>query len=752
MQDRDKQEERHLNKKQQTVYQAPEHSEEELDLRELLRKINRRRTAILGIFILVVAAAVLYLYQATPRYTAQTQLTLDVRKSQVVDVEQIMSGISPESAVISTEMDVIKSSRLLARVVDELELDRVPEFNPALREGGNPGLKSTLTGWLDGLGFLGLEEKEEEELSPEERQVKEKKRAVRILRNNLEVDHRRDSYTFTISLTSENPNRAARVANTLADLYLTDQLEAQYEATQRAHEWLDDRLRSLRQEVQAAEQAVKNVRQQSDMVQAGGSTILEQQIGDVNAQLIQARVKRSRAESRLARAEEIKEREGGIESLGEVIGSQTIQQLRSEESSLRRKIAELSQTYGERHPEMVQARAEMEDLQEKINEEASRIIASLENEVQSARAEERSLQQSLNELKRDAETTMVAELELRELERQAQSSRTLYQNFMDRFQETQEQEALQRPDARIISPAEEPDSPSHPRTQMTLGLSAVAGLMFGVMGAFLLETLDRGFRTGDQVEKATGLSMLGMIPLLGRTKGKPWDYVVKKPFSSLAESLRAIRTAIHLSNVDQPPKTIMVTSTLPREGKSTFSVSLGRLSANSGVKTLVIDADLRRPSLEDVMSEQEVQHRLEDVLQGNAGLKDAIVTDEHSGLHMLMSHGKAPSVAEMLGSQRMKNMLAELEEQYELILVDTPPVMGVSDTWTLARSVDSVVFIVRWAETPRETVRSALKQMELLDIKVGGVILSMVNVRQQSKYGYGGYGYYYGKYKKYYKE
>ena len=739
------------DRNQHSAFQQSQSTEEELDLRELLLKLNRRRMAILGIFILVVAAAVLYLYQATPRYTAQTQLTLDVRKSQVVDVEQIMSGISPESAVISTEMDVIKSSRLLSRVVDELELDRIPEFNPALREGGNPGLKSTLTGWLDGLWFLGSEEKEEE-LSPKEKKVKEKKRAVQILRSNLEVDHRRDSYTFTISLTSENPDRAARVANTLADLYLTDQLEAQYEATQRAHEWLDDRLQSLRQEVQAAEQAVKNVRQQSDMVQAGGSTVLEQQIGDVNAQLIQARVKRSRAESRLARAEEIKEREGGIESLGEVIGSQTIQQLRSEESSLRRKIAELSQTYGERHPEMVQARAEMEDLQEKIDEEASRIIASLENEVESARAEERSLQQSLNELKREAETTMVAELELRELERQAQSSRTLYQNFMDRFQETQEQEALQRPDARIISPAEVPGSPSHPRTRMTLGLSALAGLMFGVMGAFLLETLDRGFRTGDQVEKATGLSMLGMVPLLGRTKGKPSDYVLKKPFSSLAESLRSIRTAIHLSNVDHPPKTIMVTSTLPREGKTTFAVSLGRLSANSGARTLVIDADLRRPSLEEIMSEQDVQHRLEDVLQGNAGFEDAIVTDAQSGLNMLMSHGKAPSVAEMLGSQRMKNMLAKLEEQYDLILLDTPPVMGVSDAWTLARSVDSVVFIVRWAETPRETVKSALKQMELLDIKVGGVILSMVNVRQQAKYGYGGYGYYYGKYRKYYKE
>ena len=750
MQEREQQQNKLSGKSRQQHVQQAGGAEEELDLRELIQKLNRRRMAIIGIFILVVVMTGLYLYQAVPKYTAQTQLTLDVRKSRVVDIEEVLSGISTDASVIGTEMDIIRSSSLLARVVDKLRLDQDPEFNPALLEDDEPGFMDGFRQWLGSLWLL--ESDLEEELSPEEQEFRLRQSITRTLQNNLEVEHRRQTHTISISYTSQNPRRAAQIANTLADLYLTDQLEAKFEATRRANDWLAERLDTMRQEVQAAEQAVKNIREDSNIIQAGSTTLFEQQISDVNAQLIQARLNKSRTEARLAQAREVMNRAGGIESLGEVLGSGTIQQLRSEETSLRRRKAELSQRYGPRHPQMIQIEAEMSDLQEKLKEEANRILESLENEVQVARAEEQTLVRSLNQLRSEAGHVMEAELQLRELERQAQSSRTLYENFLGRFQETREQDALQRPDARVISRAEVPASASHPKKNRTLALGMAAGLMFGVMGAFILETLDRGFRTGDQVEKATGLAMFGIIPLLGRTKGVPHNYVVQKPFSSLSESLRAIRSAVHLSDVDNPPKTVMVTSSLPKEGKSTFSLAFGRLSAAAGAKTLVIDADLRRPMLAKYLPDVKVQARLEDVLQDKAAITDAIVKDPQSGLHLLMAHGQSPAVGEMLGSKKMQDLLTKLKEYYDLIILDTPPIMGVSDAWGLAKNADSVVFIVRWAETPRDTVRAALRQMEMLEINVGGAILSMVNVRQQAKYGYGGYGYYYGKYKKYYKE
>lgn len=729
------------------IQNAPDQSHEEIDLRELLRKLNRRRRAIIGIFFLIVVVTGLYLYQATPLYTAQTQLTLDLRQSRVTDIQEVLSGLSADASVIGTEMDILRSSSLLERVVDSLRLQQDPEFNPDLLDDGSLSLGRQIIDWLRGLWFL---EAGEDDLSPEEQERLLTQKIVEHLQKNLTVDHRRQSHTINLAYTSQSPRRAAQVANTLADLYLTDQLEAKFEATRRANEWLAQRLEKMRLEVQASEQAVKNLRERSNLIQTRGGTILEQQMGDVNAQLIEARVRISQAEARLSSAREVMNRPGGIESLGEVLDSKNIQQLRAEETSLRRKRAELSQRYGPRHPQMVQVEAEMKDLQDKLQEEVSRIMQSLENEVQVAKAAETALRRSLNELQSQAGRAMQSELELRELERQAESARTLYESFLGRFQETREQDALQRPDARIISPADIPTQPSYPRKKMTLGLGALAGLMFGVMGAFILETLDRGFRTGDQVEQSTGLSVLGMVPLLSRAQGTPMEYVLKKPFSSLSESLRAIRTAIQLSNVDKPPKTILVTSTLPREGKSSFCMALGRMAAMSGTKTLVVDADLRRPTIAQTFSHVQAEAKLEDVLRGQSEIKQAIVKDPDSGLNLLLAHGKAPAVGEMLGSQRMKSMLAKLEEYYDLIIVDTPPVMGVSDAWTLARSVDAVIYVIRWAETPRETVRSALRQLEMLDIPVAGTFLSMINVKQQSRYGYGGYGYYYGKYKKYY--
>lgn len=730
------------------AHPAADHAGQEIDLRELLLKLNRRRLPILGIFLLTVVSVGLYLFQAIPRYTAQTQLTLDLRQTRVTNIQEVLSGISADASVIGTEMDILRSTALMARLVDRLDLAADPEFNPDLRDAGQAGWLAQARDWISGLWAL----EAEAEPTPEVLEQTVRREVIETLQKNVAVEHRRQSHTITVAFTSEDPQRAAQLANTLAELYLTDQLEAKFEATRRANVWLAERLESMRNEVQAAEQAVKNVRERGDLIQTRGGTILEQQIGDVNAQLVEARVKISQAEARLRGAREIIGRPGGIESLGEVLDSRVIQQLRSDETTLRRKRAELGQRYGPRHPQMIQVDAEMQDLQAKLQEETARIIQSLENEVHVAKAAESALQRSLNQLRSQAGRVMETELELRELERQAESSRTLYENFLQRFQETREQDDLQRPDARIISPAEPPLLPSYPRKKMTLGLGALAGLMFGVMGAFVLETLDRGFRTGAQLEQVTGLPVLGMVPLLGRALGTPMEYVVRKQFSSLAESLRAIRTAIQLSNVDAPPKTVMITSALPREGKSSLASSLGRLAAQSGARVLLMDADLRRPTLAKMFTHVPAKVKLEDVLRDQAELKEAMVTDPDSGLHLLMAHGKAPAVGEMLGSQRMKRLLDKLKEHFDLIILDTPPIMGVSDGWTLARHVDTVVFVVHWAETPRDTVRAALRQLEILDIRPGGAILSMVNMRQQSRYGYGGYGYYYGKYKRYYHE
>lgn len=721
--------------------------ESEIDLREYLRTLNRRRGALLGIFILVLVCVGLYLFQATPLFTAQAQLTVDLRKHKVTNIEDVVSGLSAESSVMGTEMDILRSSSLVGRVVDKLHLLQDPKFNPAVDPSKTPGIIATATDWLKSLWQIAPEE----EPSPEEAEKSLRQAIIGQLQKKLKVEQRKMTNTIAVSFTVADPKRAAQLTNTLAEAYLTDQLEAKFEATRKANEWLASRLETLRVEVQTAEEAIKKVREQGKIVQSSkGTTLLEQQLGDINGQMIAAQVKISQAEARLRGARDMLGRSGGIESLGEVLNSSVIHGLRSSESELRRKKAELGQRYGDKHPQVIQVEAELKDVRSKLQEEASRIVQNLDNEVRVARAAETTLQRSLNDLQAQAGKTMNVELELRELERRAESSRTMYQTFLARFQETSNQGDLQRPDARIISAAEVPGGPSSPKTARTLALGAMAGLLFGVMGAFLLEALDRGFRTGEQVERSTGLSVLGLVPLLGKEDGAPVQHAVDKPFSAYAESLRAIRNAIHMANVDKPPKTVMISSSLPSEGKTSFSIALGQIAAISGTKTLLIDADLRRPSVAKMFPGLAAEVKLEDLLQNNLPLQQGLVQDMESGLYLLCAHGKTPLTGELLGSQRMLSLLARAEEEFDLILIDTPPIIGISDSWNLAAKVDALVFLVHWAETPRETVQTALRQLEVIGIRPSGVVLSQVNMEQQRKYGYGSHGYYYSKYANYY--
>jgi capsular exopolysaccharide synthesis family protein len=727
-------------------YPSSEEAGESIDLREYLRVLYRRRGVIVGIFSLVMVGVVLYLWQVVPLYTAHAQLTLDLRKTKVTNIEDVMSGLTAESSVIGTEMDILRSSSLVGRMVDKLRLAQDPAFNPSLNPEQQSGLFDSLATWFSSLWLMAPDAVVDTDTVAQHL----RQSIIERLQLSLKVEQKKITNTITVSFTNPDASRAAQLANTLAELYLTDQLEAKFDATKQANEWLANRLETLRKEVQEAEQAVKKIREQGKIVQGKGGTILEQQLGDINAQLVAAQVKVSQAEARLRGGREMAGRSGGVESLGEVLNSTAVQNLRGSETELRRKKAELGQRYGDKHPQVIQVEAELKDVRSKLHEETNRILQNLENELRVARAAESTLQRSLAELQAQAGRTMDTELQARELERRAESSRTLYQAFLSRFQETKEQEHLQRPDARVISKADIPGEPSSPQKNKVLLLGAFAGFILGIGGAFLLESLDRGFRTSAQVEQVTGLPVLGMVPLLNISQGSVVDYVTQKPFSALAEALRAIRNAIHLANVDKPAKTVMVTSSLPSEGKSSFSASIGRLAAAAGTKTLLIDADLRRPSLAKLFSGLEREIKLEDLLQNDTAPKEAIAVDPETNLHILFAHGKTPLTAELLGSLRMQQLLDQLSQEFELILIDTPPIMGISDGWKLARHIDSLVYLVEWAETPRETVQTALRQLEVIGISPTGLVLSKVNMRQQQQYGYGGYGYYYSKYQNYY--
>jgi polysaccharide biosynthesis transport protein len=337
---------------------------------------------------------------------------------------------------------------------------------------------------------------------------------------------------------------------------------------------------------------------------------------------------------------------------------------------------------------------------------------------------------------------------MRELERQAEANRALYENFLNRFKQTTAQQDIQESDANIISAAVAPTIPSFPKKLTFIGIAFVFALICGLLVGFGLEQLDNGFRSAEQIEQLAGVSCLGIVP--GMPMGRrPHDFVLQQPVSSYAEAIRSVRTALRFSNVDAPPKIVVVTSSVPEEGKSVFSVSLARSVARSGGRALLIDCDLRHPTLSGLLGEPKGADLVALFGEG-ADISQLIQVDDQSSLHYIPTRGGTANPQDLLGSQHMKNFLDSMRARYDLIVLDAPPVLAVTDALVLSHAADATLFMIRWEKTPRPVALGALKLLQTQGRHLAGVVLTRVNVRKHAKYGYGDYGYYYGRYGDYY--
>jgi len=729
-----------------------------LDIAGLFRKFWRRKGLIVGITLIGTLLPIIYVMDATPLYTGTSKVLIETRRTNVVGFQDVLGGISRDLPALQSEIIIIKSRELAAKVVDRAKLLNDPEFNPppapdtSVWQIINP-LRLVSSGWLSSLFSSPTSEVALEPPSPEQQRAQMRERAANRLLSRLEVAFESRSMVLNISVTSESAQKSAMLANTVAEVYQTDQLEAKLEATRRANQWLQQQVEEVRARVETAERAVAEYRDQAGLTRAGSGTVSGQQLTELNTQLVLARAARAEAEARLSQIEQVVA-SGNVQTVTEVLTNPMIQNLRSEEVRLLQRRAELSETYGPRHPRIINTNAEIESLHAKMEVEIRRVMDNLRLEVTATRSRENALRDSLGQLERRAGVAEQQAVQLATLEREAAAERDLFSTLQSRLKETSQQDELNRPDVRIISRAITPGGPSFPRSGLIIAAGFVVSFMFGIGGAFLIEQFDRGFRSGDQIEAMLGIGTLGLIPLLPRRsrRGRRLEtHVVDRPHSAFAEAFRTLYTAILLSNVDKPPKIILITSSVPSEGKTTTVVSLGRQLAKNGKKVLLADADLRYPRVHEALGIKRGQG-LVDVLADQSSLENTIIVDEISGLHVLTAGTTAPNPPDLLSSEHMRRFLAENREAYDVVLLDSPPVLAVSDAWLLARLVDTVVYVIRWGETPREIVDNGLKRLREDAQCTPAALLTMVNTRTHAKYGYGDSGYYYGKYGKYYHE
>jgi polysaccharide biosynthesis transport protein len=735
-----------------------EQQSDELNLRELWRAVVRRKFVLLATILVITGATYAYISQQTPLFMAQTLIQIKTRDAQVIQVPGVVDELVADPATMQSEIQFLLSPAFQRRMVEQLNLVKDPEFNSALRaDAGQPSVFQLLNPmrYVPETWLASLSVKKEESGAPAVDPAQlELNRVVSALGSGLEILQIGTSYVIALSFWSEDPNKAAMIANAMADEYLVSQVEAKFQAADRATEWLGKRIQELRGEVLEAEAKIVEYRSRNNLVNTEDNNPATLQYFQLNSQLALAQAERAAAEARLSQARAMLNADGGVQAAALVMQSPVMADLRSQELQLIRKISELSADIGERHPQMVTTRGELATVREKMQDEVQRIISELTNEVTVTRARERELQKHMAALQSDSADLDLAEVELRDLTMEADANRQLFATFLTRFREIIEQQELQEADAKIMSAASVPVGPAHPQVTLVTMIAFAASLVLGTLLVFVVERWDSGygFRSADEIQSALGLRALALVPDLSRreTNGaSAEDYIVQKPNSSYAEALQRIRTSLFLADGERPPKTVLVTSSLPLEGKSAIAVSLARQSARSGLKVILVDADLRRPRLHEVLGLAN-QNGLSEVLTGRVSPEAAIKHDERSGLDFLPAGVGVVSPPDLLRTSTMRILLEEMGAYYDLVILDSPPVGAVSDGLTLAGIVDKSIYVVRWEQTARNVVLAGMRQMFEAGADIAGVVLSRVDVKKHARYGYADSGYYRGSYAKYY--
>jgi succinoglycan biosynthesis transport protein ExoP len=703
---------------------------------------------IAAVVVVTLVIAAVYSWTATPRYTASALVLLEPQRDRIPGTDANYSDANLDLAVVESQLAIIKSTVFLRRVVERINLVSDPEFGSGSPQTAQPATGAVASGTPV----------KAEPTSPEDPNISSDVMAsIQRLNGAISVGRAGQGYIFSISVTSVDPERAARLANAVADSFVVEKLDARFEAAKRGSAWLSDRLIDLRKQLHDSEEAVAQFRKEHGFLQSNTNvTLNQQQLGELNGKLLAARAETADKKARVDLLSSIEAKGGNVQSLLDLATAPTLDALRKQEAVISQKEADLIARYNDRHPLVVNVRAEHSDIKRAIAAEARRLAGNVNNDYELAKAREASLERTVQEVTGQTGLDDKTAITLRELERTATVNKSLFENFLQKAKISDVQSTFEARDARVITPALRPGAPSYPRIPRNMEFALMIGLVLGIGGSVAKDKLNGGFATPRQIEDMLDLPLLASINSMEKehltVKGSVVEiphYVAAMPLSRFSEAIRALRSGIKMTDVDNPPKVVLVTSTMPSEGKTTVAMSLAVSASTAGLKVLMIDADLRHTSASRFFGL--VKHPgLVDLLLGSVDMKDAITFNEDAKLWVLPAGTKTRNPADLVGSERMKSFMDACRQSFDFVVIDAPPIGPVIDSLILAQLVDKVVYVVRWASTARELVQQALQRLPRE--KLAGTVFNRVNEKAAQKYGKYAYHYYYAArdYKKYY--
>jgi capsular exopolysaccharide synthesis family protein len=683
--------------------------------------------AIITVVFLIVAGGLTFLQ--TPMYTAKTTLQFDPKKAQVGRDSTAVED-SGKDAAVDTQSEVLQSPALVLDVINTLHLDRDPEFNKDLRKAGqgvtpaDPGASrnALITEVSKGL------------------------RAKRVGQTML----------FELAFTDRDPIKAATIANTFADSYIKGQVQQKLDNARKSTSLLNSQMDQLRAQVETAEGAVQAFKARNNLLSTSGSTLTEQEISSLKTQEAIARVQLAEASAQLSAGQHGAAAGGNGDSGSGALASPVITNLRQQRADASRQLAELESKYGPLHPQVINQKKALVDTDTQIRAELDRINNNLRANVQVAQQRLASIQGSIAGTRSELVTGNAASVELAQLQRDADAAQTLYEAFLNRAKETTAQQATAEADARVNSIALPPSKPSSPNIAINMFLGLLFGLGLGVSTAFFIERWNVRLTTMNDVESRLHVAFLAGLPTLASSVKKPatkspTEAILRHPLSGFAEAFRGLGTALVHGQDGGGVKVVAISSALPGEGKTTTSVCLARVMALGGSRVLLMDCDLRRRSATAIMAPQAAVGLIE-VIEGRAALDDALIEDTASGCWFLPIAKDAHLAKSPITSPNFDALLDHLRSRFDVIVIDTAPILPVVDTRILSQKVDALALIVKWRATPMRAVQAAIHQIEAVDGIVSGVALSLIDLNAQARSGYGDPHYYYRDFKGYYLE
>ncbi len=658
------------------------------------------------------------------QYTATALIMLQAGQERVLAADQMVQGDpQPSQQVIDSQLEVLRSAMLAGRLVDDLRLVDDPEWNGELRDRDRSSQPVSAA-----------------------HQAQVRQAVVDAVAAGITIRRRGLTYAAEVSATAQTPERAAQMANRLVELFQLYQMESRLRSAERSNDWLTQRLNELRRDVQEKEEAAERFRSRTGLISTQGQLLTEQQTTDLQTQVLSARADLAEKEARYQQVQQSLASGQSVDVIAGALQSGVITQLRAQEAEIARRQADFESRYGDAHPQVINVRAEREDIRNQINAEIRRVTGSMRTEVEVARARLQTLEGSMTAIRGELAGNNEEMVQLREFEREAAASRAVYEAFLQRFHEIADQGSLRAAPAELVSAAAVPTVRSSPRLSIAFVVSMGLGLGLGLAAGFLAEALDEGFSDTDEVERKIGVPTLAMVPKLRRGELRqlplaaqhPAAYLLARQVAPFTEACRVLRTSILFAAGQPKTEVVAITSALPNEGKTTMSICLARVAALSGQRVLLVDCDLRRRSVKDVL-DFEPPVGLMQVLAGEVNWRQATFLDDASGMQVLPLSDTGFTPKDVFGGEEIDKLIAELRGAFDLVILDCAPVLAVADTRVIASKGDCTVMVARWQKTPIRAVRAAMQQLQSSGANVRGIALNNVDRRMQGYYTYSSY-------------